>query len=437
MSKKTYILDTNVLVHDPESVFHFEENEVVIPFEALEELDRLKKRYDHTGRNARQAIRILNTAVEGGGRPFDRDDEGGVRLDSAALRGMEKPGMPPLQDGAQFMDNRIIALAWHYKQKYNGNTVFVSKDINARVKALALGIRAEDYEADGADAQILYSGQASLLIAHEQMERLHQTGELPLDLLGPEGAKLVENQCLLLTSPKNASALAINKSRRLRRVDQPAGGVWGIRARNKEQQFAVELLTDNTLQAVTLVGQAGTGKTLLALAVGLHKTLEEGLFSRIIFTKPVIPVGKQDIGFLPGDKEQKMLPWVQSIFDNFACLSKGSQKTTVDYLMAADLLCIESISHMRGRSLTRSWIIVEESQNLTHHEIKTVLSRVGEGSKVVLTGDICQIDAPGMDAGSNGLSYVVERLKGQPLYGHITLTRTIRSPLAALAAELL
>jgi PhoH-like ATPase len=185
------------------------------------------------------------------------------------------------------------------------------------------------------------------------------------------------------------------------------------------------------------VGQAGTGKTLLALAVGLHKTLEEGLFSRIIVTKPVIPVGKQDIGFLPGDKEEKMLPWVQSVFDNFAPLSRNNQKMTMEYLLTADLLDIESIGHIRGRNLAKSWIIVDESQNLSPHEIKTVLSRVGEGSKIVLTGDVHQIDSPYLDAGSNGLSYVVSRLKGQPLYGHITLAKTIRSPLAAVAAELL
>jgi PhoH-like ATPase len=239
------------------------------------------------------------------------------------------------------------------------------------------------------------------------------------------------------SSSATQSALGVVKGTRVRKIDHSVSSFWGIKARNKEQQFALELLTDNAVQAVSLIGQAGTGKTLLALAVGLQKTLEEGLFGRIIITKPVVPVGRQDIGFLPGDKEDKMLPWVQSIFDNFAPLSTANQKVTTEYLLAANKLDIESIGHIRGRNLAKSWIIVDEAQNLSPHEIKTVLSRVGEGSKMVLTGDVYQIDSPYLDAGSNGLSYVVNKLKGQAIYGHVTLARTIRSPLAALAAELL
>jgi len=288
----------------------------------------------------------------------------------------------------------------------------------------------------------IYSGHTVLSADPLVIDELHEAGEVSTDAVEGAGS-LLENQCVLLTSAGSGmpsagkSALAVTKGARLRKLDHSGTAFWGIKARNKEQQFAVELLTDNSIQAVSMVGQAGTGKTLLALAVGLHKTLEEGLFSRIIVTKPVIPVGKQDIGFLPGDKEEKMLPWVQSVFDNFAPLSRNNQKMTMEYLLTADLLDIESIAHIRGRNLAKSWIIVDESQNLSPHEIKTVLSRVGEGSKIVLTGDVYQIDSPYLDAGSNGLSYVVSRLKGQPLYGHITLAKTIRSPLAAVAAELL
>ncbi len=332
-------------------------------------------------------------------------------------------------------DNRIIALAWYYKQKRNGNTVFVSKDINARVKAMALGIRAEDYKTDKVDVSTIYSGHTALTISSDLMQRLHESGEAPADALDAPG--LLENQCMLLTSVDGGSALAIRKGERIRKLGHPAASFWGVKARNKEQQFAVEMLTDNIIQAVTLVGQAGTGKTLLALAVGLQKTVEEGQYNRIIVTKPVVPVGRQDIGFLPGDKDDKMLPWVQSIFDNFAPLSRNNQKLTIEYLLTADLLAIESIAHIRGRNLAKSWIIVDESQNLSPHEVKTVLSRVAEGSKIVLTGDIHQIDSPYLDAGSNGLSYLVSRFKGQPLYGHVTLAKTIRSPLALLAAELL
>ena len=446
MARKTYILDTNVLIHDPDSIFRFQENEVVIPFEALEELDKLKKRYDHIGHNARQTIRCLGALIEEGGQGdlLTMREGGTLRLDSTLLQAGGKSDAPlRLGIGSDaLVDNRIIALAWLYKQRHNGNTVFVSKDINARVKALALGIKAEDYKNDKIDVSTIYSGHAKVQASPHVIDELHEAGEVQVDLLDcPD--PLLENQCLLVTSARNSgalvgkSALAITKGTRLKKLDHSGATFWGIKARNKEQQFAVELLTDNSIQAVSMVGQAGTGKTLLALAVGLQKTLEEGLFSRIIVTKPVIPVGRQDIGFLPGDKEEKMLPWVQSVFDNFAPLSRNNQKMTMEYLLAADLLDIESIAHIRGRNLAKSWIIVDEAQNLSPHEIKTVLSRVGEGSKIVLTGDVYQIDSPYLDAGSNGLSYVVARLKGQPLYGHITLAKTIRSPLAAVAAELL
>ena len=437
MARKTYILDTNVLIHDPESIFSFQENEVVIPFEALEELDKLKKRYDNIGHNARQTIRSLGTLMEQGGRtdPLMMKEGGTLKLDSTLFPDKDDSSelLRPTIGSRPAIDNKIIALAWSYKQKHNGNTVFVSKDINARVKALALGIKAEDYRTDKIDLSSMYSGHTTLMVSTEVVSRLHETGEVA----AIDCEALLENQCALLTTSASGSALAIKKGGKLKRLDHSATAFWGIKARNKEQQFAVELLTDNSIPAVSLVGQAGTGKTLLALAAGLHKTLEEGLFSRIIVTKPVIPVGKQDIGFLPGSKEEKMLPWVQSIFDNFGPLARNNQKMTIEYLLTADLLHIESIGHMRGRNLAKSWIIVDEAQNLSPHEIKTVLSRVGEGSKIVLTGDVYQIDSPYLDAGSNGLSYVVSRLKGQSLYGHITLARTIRSPLASMAAELL
>ncbi len=262
----------------------------------------------------------------------------------------------------QVTDNKIIALAWSYKQKHNGNTVFVSKDINARVKALALGIKAEDYRTDKIDVSSIYSGHTALAVSTEAVDRLHETGELPR----PVSKALMENQCALLQPPdRQVGPRHQERARELKRLDHSATAFWGIKARNKEQQFAVELLTDNTIPAVSLVGQAGTGKTLLALAAGLHKTLEEGLFSRIIVTKPVIPVGKQDIGFLPGGKDEKMMPWVQSIFDNFGPLSRNNQKMTIEYLLTADLLHIESIGHIRGRNLAKSWIIVDEAQNLS------------------------------------------------------------------------
>lgn len=438
--RKTYILDTNVLIHDPNSIFQFHENEIVIPFEVLEELDALKKRYDQIGHNARQVIRYLGDIVENGSinEGVVLNNSGLVRIDSLFLEnGRNRGDMKEIEDGLRRSpDNRIIALAYLYKQRHNGNTVFVSKDINARIKAKTLGIASEDYKTDKIDISSIYTGHASISVNDEVIDELHANGEVNISGAAVDTG-FFENQFLLLNGYGGASCLAVFKGGRLRKINNSNTLFWGIKPRNKEQQFAVQLLTDNTVHAVTLVGQAGTGKTILALAVGLHKVLEEGVYQRIFITKPVVPVGKQDIGFLPGDKEDKMLPWVQSIFDNFASLSRNNQKLTLDYLKMAHLIEIESIAHIRGRSIAHSWIIVDESQNLTPHEVKTVLSRVGEGSKIVLTGDLYQIDSPYLDAGSNGLSYLVSRFCGQSLYGHMMLGKTIRSVLSSLAAELL
>jgi len=437
--KKTYILDTNVLIHDPESMHSFKGHEVVIPFEALEELDKLKKRFDQIGHNARQVIRNLGEFIDTGridGNNGGRET-GEISIGSPVwLNELPADRKAVSSSTDNRIDNKIISLAWLYKQKHNGNTVFVSKDINARIKAKILGIQTEDYENDKVDISTIYSGHTSLVVSKNVIDELHAKGDIAAGSLNG-GQPFFENQCILLTAPDGSSSLGISKHGKIRKISLSNSSFWGIKARNKEQQFAMQLLVDNSVHAVTLIGQAGTGKTILALAVGLHKTLEEGMYQRIFITKPVVPVGRQDIGFLPGDKEEKMLPWVQSVFDNFAPLSMNSQKMTLDYMRAAHLLEIESIAHIRGRSIARSWIMVDEAQNLTPHEIKTILSRVGEGSKIVLTGDIYQIDSPYLDGGSNGLSYLVNRFKGQPLYGHITLNRTIRSPLASMAAELL
>ncbi len=436
VERKTYILDTNVLIHDPESMNSFQGHEVVIPFEALEELDKLKKRFDQIGQNSRQLIRNLGEFIDTGSIDDDHICGKGGVIRVGYPVWLQEPPADPRAVYFNAIDNKIIALALFYKQKHNGNTIFVSKDINARIKARILGIQTEDYKSDKVDISKIYSGYASAVISKNSIDELHARGDIAADNVSAE-QPILENQCILLTAADGSSSLGILKHGRIRKISLSKSSFWGIKARNKEQQFALQLLTDNSIHAVTLIGQAGTGKTILALAAGLHKTLEEGMYQRIFITKPVVPVGRQDIGFLPGDKEEKMLPWIQSVFDNFAPLSMNNQKMTLDYMKTAHLLEIESIAHIRGRSIARSWIMIDEAQNLTPHEVKTILTRVGEGSKIVLTGDIYQIDSPYLDGGSNGLSYLVNRFKGQPLYGHITLNRTIRSPLASLAAELL
>ncbi|MDO3379642.1 PhoH family protein [Geoalkalibacter halelectricus] len=437
--KKIYILDTNVLLHDPEALFKFEDNDVVVPITVIEEIDRFKKDQNETGRNARHISRILD-----GMRASHRLTEG-VALETGGTLKVEiyreefiRRLPPELQSDRG--DNRILAVAMEAKERCDCPVVFVTKDTNLRIKSDAVGLAAEDYESDKVAIDELYSGTAQVMVSKEEVDTFYGQGFLNL------AEEFLPNQFLTLVDAANPSHTAIGRYNKAQQkviplLRPPKEGLWGIHARNREQQFAFDLLLNDDIQLVTLVGKAGTGKTLLAIAAGLHKVSDEGSYARLLVSRPVFPMGK-DLGFLPGDIEEKLAPWMQPIFDNVELLlgnvdERGKRKRGYKELVDLGFLEIEALTYIRGRSIPRQYLIVDEAQNLTPHEIKTIVTRAGEGTKIVLTGDPYQIDNPYVDSSSNGLSYLVEKFKGQELSGHVILSKGERSPLAEMAANLL
>jgi PhoH-like ATPase len=428
---KTFVIDTNVLIHYPESIMSFRDNEIVIPLTVLEELDGLKTYADQRGRSAREAIRFLDTLTRKGSL------NEGVKLENGSILrvSLRQPDEPPAGLSSDKNDNKILMCAFAL-QKEGKQVFFVSKDINARVKATAIGLRAVDYEKQKVDIATLYQGMREVDVSAESLARLKGTGELAWkDRLLPNEYALLRDR----VSGETALAKAMPEDAKLVAVGPWEGPVAGISPLNDRQRVAFELLLDDEVRLVTLVGKAGTGKTLLAIAAGLKRTVEDKKFARMLVTRPVVPVGK-DIGYLPGEKSAKMANWMQPLFDNLEQILGAYHRPNVkgvDQLVKDKLLEIEALSFIRGRSLPNQYMIIDEAQNLTPHEIKTLVSRAGEGTKVVLTGDPYQIDNMYLDANSNGLSYLVESFKGQKLYGHVTLMRTERSELAELAASLL
>lgn len=428
---KTFVLDTNVLIHYPESIMSFRDNEIVIPLTVLEELDSLKTYDDQRGRSAREAIRFLDATTKRGNL------HEGIRLENGSVLRVSYllPDSTPEAISLDKNDNKIILCA--YALQVAGRRVFfVSKDINARVKATALGLRAVDYEKQKVDIASLYPGVREIEVSSETLSRLLGTGSMPWkDRLLPNEYALVKEhsggrEVLARHDPAEPNLLAL---------PEWEGLISGLSPRNARQRVALELLLDDSVRLVTLVGKAGTGKTLLAIAAGLKKVTEDKTYSRMLVTRPVVPVGK-DIGYLPGEKSAKMSHWMQPIFDNLEqilSVHKRPNVKTVEQLIKDRVLEIEAMSFIRGRSLPGQYMIVDEAQNLTPHEIKTLVSRAGEGTKVVLTGDPYQIDNMYLDANSNGLSYLVEAFKGQPIFGHVTLQKSERSELADLASSLL
>lgn len=428
---KTFVIDTNVFIHRSDAILSFRGVDVVIPVWVLEELDQLKSYSDERGRNARHAIRLIDTIGKHGNLREGAKMENGSRL-WVALTHADPVDVGFLNDK---MDNRIILSAYQLQQE-GREVFFVSKDINARIKATALGIKAVDYDKQKVNADTLYSGYSEVTASADDIERLESAGSIPWnDTLPP-------NHFLLLHRQSDGDSV-IGRYRvedgSLRLVDYKMPSVGGVRPLNSEQRMAFELLLDPEVNLVTLIGKAGTGKTLLAIAAGLHMTLEEKAYQRVLVSRPVIPMGK-DIGYLPGAKNEKLSHWMQPLFDNLEYIIgsfKRPNMKTVDQLVGSNVIELEALSYIRGRSLPGQFIVIDEAQNLSPHEIKTIVSRAGEGSKVVLTGDPQQIDSPYLDASSNGLSFLVEAFKGQDLFGHVTLQRSERSRLAELAAELL
>jgi PhoH-like ATPase len=462
---KLFVLDTNVLMHDPTSLFRFEEHDIFLPMATLEELDNHKKGMTEVARNARQASRYLDDLVTGVEATIDegialdsrgsKDASGRLFLQTEAITHTLPASLP-----AGKADNQILGVVFHLTKKHPGRQVIlVSKDINMRIKARALGLPAEDYFNDKVleDTDLLYTGTSALPAdfwdTHGKgVESWKQGDHTFYRVRGPLCRDWLVNEFVHLDGEGRPAAAAFQAQvtevsgktavlRVLRDFSHHKQAVWGITARNREQNFALNLLMDPAIDFVTLLGQAGTGKTLLTLAAGLMQTLEEKRFTEIIMTRVTVPVG-EDIGFLPGTEEEKMTPWMGALEDNLDVLNKTDDEAG-DWGRAAtrDLIRsrikVKSLNFMRGRTFINKFLIIDEAQNLTPKQMKTLITRAGPGTKVVCLGNIAQIDTPYLTEGSSGLTFVVDRFKGWDHSGHVTLQRGERSRLADHAAEVL
>jgi PhoH-like ATPase len=436
MARKYFVLDTSVLLYDPSALTGFADNEVVLPFKVIEELDKFKKGSDEIGQNARQIIRFLDR-LRAKGRLVDgvpvEETGGSVRV----VLDDNTPVHPNLN--AANPDDRIIAVAYRLMQE-GKPTTFISKDINARIKSDALGVNTQDYEKHKVDFSNIYLGYREMPADRPTVERLARDKSIE-----PPADDLYPHEFVILTDAGDPQRTVIGRydARQKRLVALRFGDktYQNVYARNPQQQMAIELLMLDSVPFVTLLGPAGTGKTLLAVACGMQKVLAEKKYEKLLVTRPVIPFG-QDIGYLPGAKEEKLYHWMQPIFDNLAYILRtrktggnGGMDERIQHLIDSGALELEALTYIRGRSIPDQFIIVDEAQNLTPREVKTVVSRVGEDSKLVLTGDPWQIDNPYLDSASNGLAYAAERMKGLELVGHVMLNKSERSELASLAAQ--
>ena len=463
---KLFVLDTNVLMHDPASLFRFDEHDVFVPMVTLEELDNHKKGTSEVARNARQASRELDALAGGAGKEARFDPAAGIELAKTGHR--EALGKLYFQT-AQYdiklpaglpqgkSDNQILGVVQSLREQQPGREiVLVSKDINMRVKARVLGLPAEDYYNDRTleDGDLLYTGVLPLPSDFwerhgKTMESWQQGGHTFYRIAGPLVPALMINQFVYLetpgTTPLYARVTEITGKtavlETLRDYTHGKNAVWGVTARNREQNFALNLLMDPECDFVTLAGTAGTGKTLMTLAAGLAQVLEERRYSEIIVTRVTVPVG-EDIGFLPGDEQEKMGPWMGALDDNLEVLAR-SDSSAGEWGRAAtnDLvrskIKIKSLNFMRGRTFLAKYLLIDEAQNLTPKQMKTLVTRAGPGTKIVCLGNLAQIDTPYLTEGSSGLTYAVDRFKGWPHGGHVTLARGERSRLADFASEVL
>ena len=445
--RRTYLLDTNVLLSDPNSIFVFHEHDLILPITVIEEVDKFKRELTERGRCARTISRTLD-----GLRQIGKLAQG-VALPSGGTLRVElgRPGdNAELFSGAlDSADNIILRTAMRLHQdiaKTGGRLIVVSRDVNMRLKADALGMSAEDYEHAHVEVDEAYTGVIERDVAKELVDDLHVRGAL-----SDSGEGLCPNQFVILRNTANPQQTAMTRfdhgNKRLQLVGKHRDGVSGIFARNREQLFALDLLMDDSIPLVTLDGRAGTGKTLVAIACGLRLVADDKRYRRLVVARPIFPLGK-DIGFLPGSLDDKLNPWMKPIFDNLELLLGGqdaadkagrNRPTTPNYqtLLDQKVVEVEPLTYIRGRSLPKQFLIIDEAQNLTPHEVKTVITRAGEGTKVVLTGDRYQIDNPYVDATSNGLSYVIERFRTSGMAGHVTMRKGERSALAESASNLL
>jgi PhoH-like ATPase len=451
MAKKTYVLDTSVCLSDANSIYNYSNNDIIIPLKVLEEIDKHKKRQDGVGVNARNIIRYFDELRSKGSL------QKGVRLGKG--KGILKVLPDSLSDLPADLDpgvpdHKILSSAIS-ADKDNGNrkTILVSRDINLRVISDAVGILSEDYTENQIikEEGDLYKGFRSVSVDEKLIDHFYSGEEVYLEeeltktFYPNEFVMMVSNQ----NEKKSAIGKFVNPFTPLHRLNEYKTGLWGVHSRNKEQTFALDLLMDPSVQIVSLVGKAGSGKTLISVAAGLQQVVsnpniadlakgfrqKDGLYKKLVISRPVMPMGK-DIGFLPGTMEEKMAPWLAPVQDNLKFLT-GNDQTTLQQYMDKGVIEMEALTYIRGRSIANAFIVIDEAQNLTHHEIKTILTRVGEGTKIVLTGDIEQIDNIYVNERSSGLTHAVERFKEYAIAGHVTLRKGERSDVASLAAKVL
>jgi len=436
--KKNYILDTNVLLHDPNSLLSFDEHHVLLPIEVIEEIDRFKRESTELGQNARAVSRMLD-GFRGAGRLSEGVAlPGGGELRIVFQKEEAKNGHRVFSTDS--VDNRILLVAFGIKKAQPKNpTVLVTKDINLRIKADAIGVLAEDYENDRVLIKDLYTGMIELMVSPEKMAFFRNNGELELD----GGKQYFPNEyCTLMdeTNPKRTALTKVDSSgTKVVPIIDCREGIWGIKPRNREQHFGFDALLDDRIKLVTLMGKAGTGKTLLAMAAGLKRTVMDREFRRLVVARPTISMGKE-LGFLPGSLEEKLAPWMQPIHDALEMLgdlNMGHEHRRSGDLMRSGSIVVEALSYIRGRSIANQFMVIDEAQNLTPLEAKTIITRVGHGTKVVFTGDPYQIDNPYVDSSSNGFNYVVSRFRAEPVAAHIEFQKGERSELAELAANIL
>jgi PhoH-like ATPase len=451
MSKKAFILDTNVLLFDPLAFGRLGANDIIIPIVVIEEIDRFKREMSENGRHARQFTRLIDDMRK------DGELSKGVKLPNGAVLSVELGGgdMPlPSELGMDKADNKILGLALQLKKESPRRAIhLLTKDANLRIKSDALGIIAEDYEPSNVEPDQLYNGSSTLKVDPSIVDEFYANKRVPFSERlfehDKEAAKMFyPNQYLILKDYANPTHTAMGRySKELEAIVplvKPPEGLWGVFPKNAEQAFAVDALLNDEIKLVSLLGKAGTGKTLFAIAAGLVKTVDEGVYQRLLVSRPVFPLGK-DIGFLPGTVEEKLNPWMQPIYDNIDFLfgnsaanrtrraaGKGAQE-----LMNQGMLQIEPLTYIRGRTIPQQYLIVDESQNLSPHEIKTIITRAGDDTKIVLTGDSFQIDNPYVDSANNGLVYLVDRFKSESIAAHVTFSKGERSKLSELASNLL
>ena len=444
--KKIFILDTNVLIHDPEAMFSFDDNDVYLPIYVIEEIDKLKEYNDRVGKSARETSRNIEklrkeeknsnlSLLEG----LKNSTGGTFRI----VLGENDSVNIPDSLNKNLTDNKIIGQALRIKnENKKRKVILVSKDMNVRIKANVLGMETVDYVKDQIDINQLYEGWKEIEISNDLFSLLEKAPIINWDLVLKEEPKANE---LIRFKNSNKEILTIYKKEgeKLEKQVFADTKVWGVFARNTEQKQAMELLMDERIKLVTLVGKAGTGKTLLAIATALEQVVERKLYKKIFIARPIVPMGN-DIGFLPGTEKEKMQPWMLPIYDNIEFLASNKGQTSsneaekvVAGLESLGLLKVEPLTYIRGRSIPQGFIIIDEAQNLTPHEVKTIITRVGKDTKIVFTGDPDQIDNPYLDANSNGLAYIAEKMKNEILVGHIRLVKGERSEISELASRLL